>query len=166
MRFLSLLIPGARRRHDSAVPEGDTGVLAYDPDLVGQLKQNHRDLVAAVAAIKMASAACRFDVLPGLLRNFKRAFQAHTAAENARLYAYVQRRHRANSATSDFVIGVRGQMHGISRTVVSFADAHSASAPTHDTLKSFRAELDLIGALLLKRVHVAESRLYHLYRPS
>lgn len=166
MRFLSLLVPGTHRRDGRPVPDSETGALAYDPDLIGRLKQNHRDLMAAVAAIQTASAACRCEVLPELLRNFKHAFQVHTAAENAGLYAYVQRRHRANAAMSDFVLGVRGQMHGIARTLVRFANTHTASVPTRDTLTDFRTELDLVGALLLKRVHVAESRLYHLYRPS
>lgn len=157
------------KMRDAAAEAGldrKTGGITYDPGLIDQLKQEHRELVDALAAIKMASAACRFRELPELLAAFKGIFQSHILVENVKLYGYVQQRYALDSDTADFVFELRKDMHGIARTLVKFVNTHTANVPTFETLATFRAELDLIGSLLLRRVHLEENRLYLLYQPA
>ncbi len=167
MGFLSVLGGGGNWREVfAAAPAADNGRVAYDPNLIIRLTREHRDMVNALAAIKLASDACRFDELPELLRHFKHAFHAHIAAENVKLYVYVQQRYGPDSETADFVFALRREMHGIARTLTEFINTHTAVVPCVETARVFRAELDVIGSLLLRRVHLEESRLYPLYRPA
>lgn len=165
MGFLTSLIGSARGRDDAPKFWADEA-MAYDPDLIAHLKEEHRELVTAFTAIKMAASECRFQELPVLLLALKQTFQTHIMQENVKLYVYVQRCCALDAVTSDFVFELRRDMNGIARTLVKFVNAHTATVPTFDTIGMFKAELDLICSLLLRRVRLEENRLYTLYKPT
>lgn len=168
MGFLSRVLGSDQGGDDTIIFKApvETGGIAYDPGLVARLKQEHQELVSLFMAIKNASAECRFHQLPGLLQDLKQLFQTHIMLENVKFYVYVQQYCVPDPETSNFVFDVRKDMNGIARTLVKFVNTHSANVPTLDTVGAFRAELDLIGSLLLRRVHLEESRLYALYQPA
>jgi hypothetical protein len=97
------------------------------------------------------------------LSEFKLALQTHLAVENVRFYVYVQQHYANDVDTSNFITGLRTEMNGIARVVMKFAEKHAADQLTHSTVGNFITELDEIGAVLVKRVQLEESRLYSLY---
>jgi len=168
MGFASRLLGSEMEGADAIIfkAAADLGGIAYDPGLVDRLKEEHQQLLNSFMALKKAATDCRLHKLPGLLQDLKQAFQTHVMLENVKFYAYLQQRCTLDAATSNFVSYARKDMNGISRTLVKFVNTHTASVPTLDTMNAFRAELDLVGSLLLRRVHLEESRLYALYRPA
>ncbi len=146
-------------------PAGTAGGITYDPELVARLTQEHGELVRIFSAIKAATAQCHFNQLPGLMAEFKHAFLNHVGTENVKLYVYMQQHWETDSSTSEVVSGLRKEMNEIARGVMKFIDAHIDAAPSPVGVMMFTAELEKVGAALLKRVEVEETRLYGLYRP-
>lgn len=146
-------------------PAGKGGGITYDPQLVARLKQEHGELVRIFSAIKAATAQCHFNQLPGLMAEFKHAFLNHVGTENVKLYVYMQQHWETDTSTSEVVSGLRKEMNEIARAVMKFIDAHIEAAPSPVGVMIFNAELEKVGAALLKRVEVEETRLYGLYRP-
>lgn len=141
------------------------GGIAYDPALVGALKDDHLELVRIHAAIKKAVAESRFGDIRDLLSNFKLAFQTHIAVENVRFYVYVQQHAALDADTSNFIADVRKEMNSIARAVMKFVDTYMTAPPTPASAPGFNNELDQIGSVLVQRVQLEESRLYSLYQP-
>lgn len=146
-------------------PAGNAGGITYDPQLVGKLKQEHQELLRIFTAVKTATAQCHFDLLPGMLAEFKHAFLNHVGLENVKIYVYMQQHWETDPETLSFVSGVRKEMNEIARVVMKFVDAHIATPPAPVSLMAFNAELDKVGTALRKRVEMEEARLYELYRP-
>jgi hypothetical protein len=79
------------------------------------------------------------------------------------LYVYIQQHYARDVETSDFVTGLRSEMNGIARAAVRFAEKYAETPPVASTSASFVFALEEIGAVLVKRVQMEESRLYSLY---
>ncbi len=141
------------------------GAIGYDPDLVGRLKGEHQELVEIFATLNTAMAEGRFTQLPDLLGRFKHSFLNHIGHENVKFYVYMQQHLELDADTLSFVSGVRKEMNDIARAVMKFVDRYITALPSADTVETFKTELQEIGAVLVKRVHMEESRLYSLYRP-
>ena len=172
MGFISRLFGGEEKLNEAVMQAaqlksgGAKGGIAYDAVLVDRLKEDHQELVRIFTAIKTAAGEGRFNQLPELLSGFKLAFQTHVMLENVKFYVYLQQHCAQDTETSSFVSEVRKEMDGIARAVVKFVNTHTATVHTHDTVAGFNAELDNIGAVLLRRVQLEESRLYSLYLPN
>lgn len=166
MSLLSRLL-GAKEVNntESIKPLDAGGGIAYDPELVDSLKHDHQELVRIYTAIKMAVAKNHLGEIRDLLTHFKLTFQTHVAVENVRFYVYVQQHAALDSDTSNFIADVRKEMNGIARAVMKFVDGYIDVPPTPVSVTGFTAELDHIGAVLVQRVQLEESRLYSLYQP-
>lgn len=163
--FSSAMAGDEHRAPIAGGPAGKAGGITYDPQLVARLRQEHDELVRIFNAIKTATAQCHFNQLPGLMAEFKHAFLNHVGTENVKLYVYMQQHWGMDAHTSDFVSGLRKEMNEIARVVMKFVDAHLDTGPSPVSVMMFNAELEKVGAALLKRVEVEETRLYGLYRP-
>lgn len=146
----------------AAVPSGG---IAYDAGLVDKLKDDHKDLIRIFSAMQAAVREVRFGDIPHLLSQFKHDLQLHLAAENVRFYVYVQQHVAQGTETAEFIARVRREMNDIARDVMKFIDANMAEPPTNATVVKFGAELEQIGAVLVRRVEKEESQLYSLYQP-
>lgn len=138
--------------------------ISYDASLIQKLKEDHQELVKLFAAIKSAAAEGKFNDVPKILSEFKLALQTHLAMENVRFYVYVQQLYANDVDTSDFITGLRSEMNGIARVVMKFTEKYSAVLLNQANAASFNVELEEIGAVLVKRVQLEETRLYSLYR--
>jgi iron-sulfur cluster repair protein YtfE (RIC family) len=137
--------------------------IGYDPHLINRLKDDHQELVEIFTEIMAAASVGHFRRISSKLSEFKLALQTHIAVENVRLYVYIQQRYAQDVDTSDFVTGLRSEMNGIARAVVKFAEKYTETPPVASTSADFVSGLEEIGAVLVKRVQLEESRLYSLY---
>lgn len=161
--FSFLFGSSAKESETSKEPVLHAGI-SYDVLLIDKLKEDHQELVKLFTAIKSAATEGHFAEIQKILHEFKLALQTHLAVENVRFYVYVQQIYANDVDTSDFISGLRTEMNGIARVVMKFTEKHGAVPLTHATVAGFLAELDEIGAVLVKRVQLEESRLYSLYR--
>ena len=140
--------------------------ISYHPELIQKLKNDHQHLVNILMEVKTIATSQKFAKIPQLLTEFKSLFQTHLIDENIKFYVYVQQNLKLDEQTTEFIKDIRSEMNGIARAVVHFADAHIAVAPNSASAGKFLAELEGIGEVLLKRVHIEETRLYTLYSPA
>ena len=166
MRFFDKLVGGENKVRESVKAATTSGIISYDAKLVDKLKEDHQELIRLYTAIKQSAADGRFNELPDLLSDFKMLLQNHFALENVRFYVYVQQRWIHDAETSEFIAELRKEMNNIARAVMKFVETYIAAQPTYDTVATFNAELDQIGAALTKRVQLEESHLYSLYQPA
>lgn len=170
MGFFSKLFGGDEEHGVTASKTGkatkwSSSVIAYDADLVDNLKGEHQELVRVFTAIKTSATEGDLNQLPELLANFKHLFLSHVGLENVKFYVYMQQHQAIDAESLNFISNVRKEMNNIARAVMKFIDAHITTLPSPDTVAGFNAELDQIGAVLIKRVQMEESRLYPLYQP-
>jgi regulator of sigma D len=137
--------------------------ISFDPQLVNKLEDDHQELIEIFTEIKAAASVGHFRRIPTKLSEFKQSLQEHIAIENVRLYVYLQQHYAQDGEVSDFVNGLRAEMHGIARAAVRFAEKYTETPPVAATSSNFILGLDEIGEVLVKRVHLEETRLYSLY---
>lgn len=166
MGFFSRLFGGKNKVRESVKAATTSGIINYDAQLVDKLKEDHQELVRLFTAIKQSAIDGRFHDLPNLLSDFKMLLQTHLAMENVRFYVYVQQCWASDAETSDFIAELRKEMNNIARAVMKFVETYIATLPNYETVATFNAELDQIGAVLVKRVQLEESHLYSLYKPA
>ncbi len=166
MGLISKLLGNDEGKNTRSIkPLDPSAGIAYDPELVNALKHDHQELVSIYTTIKSAAAESRYGDIRDLLSHFKLSFQTHIAVENVRFYVYVQQHAALDADTSNFIADVRKEMNGIARAVMKFVETYMTVPPTPSTVTGFNAELDEIGAVLVQRVKLEESRLYSLYQP-
>ncbi len=139
------------------------GEIAYDEDLIERLKADHQDLVKIFSEIAQAARERKYNDISRLLGRFKFALQTHIMTENVKFYVYVQNKFSKDPETAEYIASLRKEMDGIARAVVKFANAHSSTPLTDESIGPFSEELHAIGEILLDRVGLEENRLYSFY---
>jgi hypothetical protein len=155
---------GKKEKKSEAIREAGQRVgISYEPQLIDMLMEDHQELIEIFTEINAAAIAGHYRRIPAKLSEFKLALQTHIAVENVHLYVYIQQHYARDVETSDFVTGLRSEMNGIARAAVRFAEKYAETPPVASTSASFVFALEEIGAVLVKRVQMEESRLYSLY---
>ena len=141
------------------------GALAYDPTLVGSLKEDHQALVQIFQRVDAACREFRFAECKEALRQFRSRFTDHLIVENTRFYLYVKHAMQASDpASTEIARSFQQEMYQIAKVVTTFVDKYSGN---EEMLKSaaFAQELQGIGKALLERIEREEKALYPLYAP-
>ena len=158
-------LPGLPVAPVEPAPAADGGI-AYDPLLVRQLIQEHRELVRQFSAFTPSLEANHFEALPALLTEFKTAFDRHLLAENVRFYCYLEAQARRNDpGRREAIRAFRREMNEIARKVSTFVRDWLASPPDASRRDEFAKGLGQVGGLLLQRIRREEQSLYPLYAP-
>ena len=139
--------------------------ITYDPNLVHNLKEDHRQIFRHYEAVTAACYSLAFDLIPARLGDLKLSLQAHLVVENVRFYAYVQQQFALDPETSEFIADLREEMDSIGRTARQFVNRYTQERINEYNQNDFKATLELIGAVLTRRIQLEESRLYSLYMP-
>lgn len=147
------------------VEERQTGrPISFDHELVGKLKEDHAELFVIFNKIGAAAKRDDFRLIPQLLRDFKLMLQTHLMVENERFYVYLQQNLGTDEDALSFVKDVRKEIDGIARAAVTFTNKYSTTAFAPEVKNAFSTELGAIGAVLVKRIAMEESRLYSLHQ--
>lgn len=140
--------------------------IAYHPQLVAELVQEHRQLLADFNAVAQAfergdlTATCRE------LEHFRGSLLAHLLKENVRFYIYLEHALAGDAASHALVHQFRHEMDGIGKTVLAFLGKYAELAANPALAASFTGELGGIGEVLIQRIRNEEDTLYPLYLPA
>lgn len=140
--------------------------IAYHPQLVGELVQEHGKLLASFNAIAQAfeggdlAATCRE------LEQFRRLLLAHLLKENVRFYIYLEHALASDANSHALVHQFRHEMDDIGKAVLAFLGKYAELAKNPTLAESFRSELGGIGEVLVQRIRNEEDSLYPLYLPA
>ena len=140
--------------------------IAYHPQLVDELIQEHRKLLDCFKAIGQAfeggdlAATCRE------LEHFRGGLLAHLLKENVRFYIYLEHALAGDEASHTLVHQFRHEMDGIGKAVLAFLGKYADLAKNPALAASFASELGSIGEVLVQRIRNEEDSLYPLYLPA
>lgn len=139
--------------------------ITYKPDLIEQLKSEHRLLEKSFGALVHAQGLGDYDTCVTHLKRFTSILRAHLLKENTLLYVYLKYALQNDGESSQLVHSMRIEMQQIGKVLNQFATEY-VSAPW-DEEKRMHLDTDLkkIAGALQQRIGQEESVLYPLYLP-
>lgn len=153
------------------------GVLEYDPNLVGELQDDHQYLLDAWGQIGEAAEERDTETVTELLRLVPLVLTEHCEKEERKVYNFVRLRFvkamagKDERTTSYFfrmsqkILLVRRQMVDIKRSLEDFCRKWSKPNALYNDVawSTFMKEFQAFTAALGKRIAMEEERLYKMY---
>lgn len=140
--------------------------IAYSPELVDELKQEHQQLIAVFQGIAEAFGEGDLAETCRRLETFRGGILAHLLKENVRFYIYLEHALAGDPTSHALMHQFRHEMDGIGKAVVAFLTKYSEMATKPELAASFGADLNAVGSVLVQRIQNEESNLYPLYLPA
>lgn len=140
--------------------------IAYSPELVSELKDDHQELLKLFGAISAAHARGDLEETCELLDRFRSALGEHLIKENVRFYIYLEHALKKDQSSYELVHQFRREMDDIGKAVMAFLKRYRNLASDPALAKSFGADLGEIGKVLGERIRSEETTLYSLYLPA
>lgn len=137
--------------------------IRHDPELIGQLKRDHRDLLNLYMEIKHIFETGAYHRIGDRLHQFRAAVQEHFMKEKIRLYIYLEHSLPRDSEEYARVHAFRLELEGIGKAVLAFLRKYENIAQERELIDSFEQEFGAIGEVLTRRITAEESQLYPLY---
>ncbi|HFC30113.1 MAG TPA: hemerythrin domain-containing protein [Oceanospirillales bacterium] len=140
--------------------------ICYIPNLVENLRKDHKALLNIFGKIKSSFEAGKFRKVEKNLKTFRRLLTDHLLTENVRLYIYLGHEFAQDEVTSDLVKEFKSEMNQISKVVMAFLTKYETIGVNKGLSESFNKDLNAIGQALTERIQREENTLYPLYMPS
>ncbi|GEM_PF-616559 len=137
------------------------GNIAYHPELINELKQEHKKLLNIFSRIQKNSRAGEKKATRDLLDKFKKNLLSHVFKENVKFYVYVKYLLADDPVNKKLAQMMQQEMNGIGKTVLGFIA--KSMEKTEQFGPDFQKQLNKIGAVLTERIKTEEERLYRLY---
>jgi regulator of sigma D len=137
------------------------GNIAYHPELINELKHEHRDLVEIFTNLVKTSETKDKQKIRNLLDSFKKNLVSHILKENVQFYVYVKYLLADDPVNGDLAKIMQQEMNDIGKTVLNFIAKSMEDSAVFDS--EFQAELNQIGSVLTERIKIEEEKLYVLY---
>lgn len=136
----------------------------YDPELVANLRNDHRELAAMYDQLGRSVRDGHYTRMSNALLAFRTRLEAHLLMENVRLYAYLEQTLADGHITA--VVGeFRREMKDFVARALRFVQLYQQAGVSSANADEFMREYDEIGKLLMARVAREENDLYPLYSP-
>lgn len=143
----------------------DNARFGYSPELIGNLKDDHADLLRRHGELEQLAVKGQYGAIPMALSGFKNKFDLHILHENLQFYCHVEERLARRGAELAVVREFRTEMNGLARGVVNFVKKYRAEGVRQQNRDAFLVELRSVGGMLGHRVEREEKNLYPLYAP-
>lgn len=138
----------------------------YHPELIEQLKHDHRALLALFGSIQQDFAAEKLGDVVTHLDAFRVAIQSHLLTENVRLYIYLEHQLEEDPVKHELIHGFRHEMDGIGKAVMGFLARYRKLSVDRNLMATFGRDLEMVGNILVSRIQREEATLYPLYLPT
>jgi len=135
----------------------------YRPELIAKLQGEHKELLALFADLDRASrdgdeTACRV-----ALDRFTQVLQDHLLTENRHLYGYFSRHADPDPCVARQVDSMSADMMRVGKILHRFITTYTRATWTADLHVRLRKDMQVVGDVLMHRIHEEESVLYPLY---
>lgn len=151
----------------AAAPVPATAGIAYYPQLIDELVQDHHQLQALEKRIKLGFERRDLALVARELAEFGSLLRNHLLKENMRLYIYLKQRVADDEINAALVRSFRKEMDGIARQALDFLDKYQAiETMSGQAALNFVQELEGIGTVVHERMQREEQVLYPLYAPA
>lgn len=155
--------PAQQPTLEEMVATRPTRTIAYDANLVDDLKNDHQALVAMFGSIGDAAKAGDDATLSRLLVDFKTYLESHLLKENVRFYVYLEQSMADDPDNMLLIKDFRREMNHIARGVVEFVKTYQNQRMDTALRAQFLEDYEKVGQLLGMRIQREEGQLYTLY---
>jgi len=172
MGFWNFLFDGKKPAAETAPPPGIAPAapqpqgIAYNPELVPRLQQEHGRLLALFGEISRVFQANDLTATAARLEDFRGAVLDHLMTENIRFYIYLEHSLRQDPDSFELMHGFRHEMDGIGKAVLAFLSKYKDIGTQANLAVSFGSDLQQVGDVLVNRIRREEETLYPLYMPA
>lgn len=137
--------------------------IAFSPDLVQGMLDDHRQLLAVFGEMSRAVKAQDAENFRDMLIQFKSMLTAHLLKEAIKLYIYLRQKLKNDPASYQLITGYKTEMDGISKVAMQFVDDFSTLRSAPINFVELNARLAELGRVLGDRIRREENELYPLY---
>jgi hypothetical protein len=137
-------------------------VVAFDANLISELKADHTRLIATFTRIERMAASQPHMVVADLIL-LRELFQDHLITEESHFYAYLDRLLADHASVRAEARAVWKDMDEIAASVAQFIHNWISNPPALQTLPLFLKQLRLTMEMLMSRIELEERSLYTLY---
>lgn len=144
----------------------ETKGISYNPDLIRQYHEDHRQLLGLFARAKQAAEAGHWSEVEATLNTFRTALTDHLLSESIRLYTYLKQQIAGDQDSMDMMKSFSSEMNSIGRVVMSFLDGQKDLGRSPAKQGAFLPVWTEIGRTLGDRIAREEKTLYPMYQDS
>jgi len=137
----------------------------YQPELVDQLKREHRQLLALNDEIRQAFELADYRQVVQKLIELRTSLKAHLLIEDIGLYSYLEHRLEDDAASSEVTRRFHHEMDAIGKAALEFMNKYEVSGVSPEVAAAFAKDFAHIGKILAHRIEKEELILYPLYQP-
>jgi hemerythrin-like domain-containing protein len=132
--------------------------------LVRGLTTEHRELLELYQDMHGAVASRKYGAVAKHATMMGDRLHGHMAMENIKLYAELkQRLEAADPEKRQLVHGLQREMHSIGRAAIEFIRTAESISLNDTNANKFRADLEGVGTILVRRIRQEEDVLYPLF---
>jgi hypothetical protein len=138
---------------------------AWSPQLVEELRGEHRALINRYTEIEKLALSARTQAIPYGLSAFKSKFNVHALRENLHCYGYLENTLAKRPVELAAVTKLRDEMDALGERLLDFVEKYRSSGVSRTNAQEFLNGLRAIGKLLQERIQRVEAELYPRYKP-
>lgn len=142
----------------------ETGGISYNPDLIRQYHEDHRQLLELFGQAASAAESGQWAGVEAALNRFRSALNDHLLSESIRLYTYLKQQVADDPDAMALMKGFASEMNSIGRAVIAFLDEQKDLAHSAARQGAFVQAWADIGRTLGDRIAREEKTLYPMYR--
>ncbi len=132
--------------------------------LVRGLTTEHRELLELYQEIHGAVTSRKYGAVAKHATRLHDRLHGHMSVENIKLYAELKRQlEKAEPEKRQLVHGLQREMHSIGRAAVGFIHTAESISLSDGNAAQFRADLEGVGDILVRRIRQEEEVLYPLF---
>lgn len=155
--------PVRKNEHSNASTTGKIPI-SYDPNLIGQLQDDHQTLLREFTQVNFLASDDQFENALTALVKFRSKLLNHLHLENLKLYVYLQYSLTDKPEGYAQMRAFRKEMDAIGKVALDFFDRYEKEGLSAENKNEFLIDLSKIGNVLSKRIQQEEERLYTMYR--
>lgn len=141
----------------------ETRGISYDPNLIRQYHDDHRQLLELFGQATAAARAGQWTGVDAALNRFRTALNDHLLSESIRLYTYLKQQVPDDPDAIALMKSFASEMSGIGRAVIGFLDDQKDLVRSSARQAAFLQAWTDIGRTLGDRITREEKTLYPMY---
>lgn len=137
--------------------------VAYDPDLIAMLTEDHRELALLLERAKFSVLAQRYDEVNNMLDHLREGLAAHTQREAEKLHAYITA-HLKGPERTELLKGMNAASIRTQRALEGFLRHYGGYPVTERNAATFYNEIEGVAEEFNRWLNQEEVMVYSLYK--
>lgn len=149
--------------HDISVTKNADTKIRYNPELINQFFDEHKNLLSLFAQLDKAVEQGNVSAPNKWLRKFTAALRTYLLTKNLHLFVYLQHAYKNDHETLRLIKEYKREMRVIGRGAEHLVTKYKKAELNDVEIKAFAQDLEHLGKILVQQIDSEEAILYPLY---